>query len=69
MVLVVLHSTPITDDGALDYESTETLIEHVIGGGVLGIILVGSTGEFFSLSKPHPLTLATQVISAVSAPC
>jgi len=47
----VLLSTPMTAGGALDYESTHRLIEHVIQGGVHGIILLGSTGEFFSLSE------------------
>ena len=47
----VLLSTPMTAGGALDYESTYRLIEHVIRGGVHGIILLGSTGEFFSLSE------------------
>jgi 4-hydroxy-tetrahydrodipicolinate synthase len=46
----VLLSTPMSDCGILDYESTRSLIEHVIQGGVHGIILLGSTGEFFSLS-------------------
>jgi 4-hydroxy-tetrahydrodipicolinate synthase len=46
----VLLSTPMLDDGRLDYSSTGRLIEHVIAGGVHGILLLGSTGEFFSLS-------------------
>jgi len=41
----------MTANGTLDYESTHRLIEHVIRGGVHGIILLGSTGEFFSLSE------------------
>lgn len=47
----VLLPTPMREGGALDYESTARLIEHVIRGGVHGIILLGSTGEFFSLSE------------------
>jgi 4-hydroxy-tetrahydrodipicolinate synthase len=47
----VLLPTPMAENGALDYESTFRLIDHVIGGGVHGIILLGSTGEFFSLSE------------------
>lgn len=45
----VLLCTPMLEDGSLDWASTEALIEHVIAGGVDGIILLGSTGEFFSL--------------------
>ena len=47
----VLLPTPMSADGTLDYESTGRLIEHVIEAGVHGIILLGSTGEFFSLSE------------------
>jgi 4-hydroxy-tetrahydrodipicolinate synthase len=47
----VLLSTPMAEDGVLDFESTNRLIEHVLAGGVHGIILLGSTGEFFSLSE------------------
>lgn len=47
----VLLSTPMSGDGAIDYPSTCRLIDHVIQGGVHGIILLGSTGEFFSLSE------------------
>ncbi len=47
----VLLPTPMLEDGTLDYESAGRLIEHVIEGGVHGIILLGSTGEFFSLSE------------------
>jgi 4-hydroxy-tetrahydrodipicolinate synthase len=47
----VLLSTPMSDGGALDYTSTYRLIDHVIRGGVHGIILLGSTGEFFALSE------------------
>src|ERR1035437_8689699 len=47
----VLLSTPMSDGGALDYTSTYRLIDHVIRGRVHGIILLGSTGEFFALSE------------------
>ncbi len=47
----VLLSTPMTAGGALDHESTDRLIDHVIRGGVHGVVLLGSTGEFFSLSE------------------
>lgn len=47
----VLLSTPMSEGGELDYRGARALIEHVIRGGVQGIILLGSTGEFFSLSE------------------
>lgn len=42
--------TPLTDNDTLDYEGLSQLIEHVIGGGVHGIFILGTTGEFASLS-------------------
>lgn len=61
----VLLSTPMLDDGSLDYTSTERLIEHVIGGGVHGIILLGSTGEFFSLSDVERREFTERAIAQI----
>jgi 4-hydroxy-tetrahydrodipicolinate synthase len=61
----VLLSTPMTEGGALDYESAFALVDHVIGGGVDGIILLGSTGEFFSISEAERREFAERVIPYV----
>jgi dihydrodipicolinate synthase/N-acetylneuraminate lyase len=42
--------TPLESNDQLDYEGLERLIEHVIGGGVHGVFILGTTGEFASLS-------------------
>ncbi|PZX53070.1 4-hydroxy-tetrahydrodipicolinate synthase [Algoriphagus ratkowskyi] len=42
--------TPLNQDGSLDTESTAKLIEHLISGGVHGIFILGTTGEFTGLS-------------------
>ncbi len=42
--------TPLTDNDTLDVEGLERLIEHVIDGGIHAIFLLGTTGEFASLS-------------------
>ena len=41
--------TPLLDNETLDVEGLERLIEHVISGGVHGIFILGTTGEFASL--------------------
>jgi len=41
--------TPLLDNNTLDVEGLERLIEHVISGGVHGIFILGTTGEFASL--------------------
>jgi len=42
--------TPLIDNDTLDVKGLEKLIEHVIAGGVHGVFLLGTTGEFASLS-------------------
>jgi len=42
--------TPLLDNDTLDIEGLERLIEHVIDGGVHGVFILGTTGEFASLS-------------------
>jgi 4-hydroxy-tetrahydrodipicolinate synthase len=42
--------TPLLDNDTLDIEGLERLIEHTITGGVHGIFILGTTGEFASLS-------------------
>jgi len=42
--------TPLIDNETLDIEGLERLIEHMISGGVHGIFILGTTGEFASLS-------------------
>jgi dihydrodipicolinate synthase/N-acetylneuraminate lyase len=42
--------TPLMDYDTLDTEGLERLIEHTIAGGVHGIFILGTTGEFAGLS-------------------
>jgi dihydrodipicolinate synthase/N-acetylneuraminate lyase len=42
--------TPLIDNDTLDVRGLESLIEHVIDGGVHAVFLLGTTGEFASLS-------------------
>ncbi|MBW6480966.1 MAG: dihydrodipicolinate synthase family protein [Bacteroidales bacterium] len=42
--------TPLLDNDTLDIEGLERLIEHTISGGVHGIFILGTTGEFASIS-------------------
>src|SRR3954454_15133593 len=42
--------TPLLDRDRLDHAGLERLIEHVLGGGVHGLFLLGTTGEGPSLS-------------------
>ena len=42
--------TPLLNNDTLDLEGLERLIENVINGGVNGVFILGTTGEFASLS-------------------
>jgi 4-hydroxy-tetrahydrodipicolinate synthase len=42
--------TPLLDNDTLDIKGLERLIEHTISGGVHGIFILGTTGEFASIS-------------------
>jgi 4-hydroxy-tetrahydrodipicolinate synthase len=43
--------TPFFEDGEVDWDSYAEVIEWQIENGVTGIIIGGSTGEFYALSK------------------
>lgn len=42
--------TPLTEEGEVDRDSVESLVEFLIAGGVHGIFALGSTGEFAALT-------------------
>jgi 4-hydroxy-tetrahydrodipicolinate synthase len=42
--------TPLKDVDTLDVDGLERLIEHILAGGVSGLFVLGTTGEFSSLS-------------------
>lgn len=42
--------TPLNDIDSLDIAGMERLIEHILAGGVSGLFILGTTGEFSSLS-------------------
>jgi dihydrodipicolinate synthase/N-acetylneuraminate lyase len=46
----LLLLTPFTEDGEVDERSLAALVEYVIAAGIDGIVGLGTTGEFFTLS-------------------
>src|SRR5580704_16143902 len=53
--LITPLATPLASsdsaEPSLDIPGLERLLEHVVGGGVHGVFLLGSTGEFSSLGR------------------
>lgn len=43
--------TPYHDDYSIDFEGLETMLEYLIASGVHGIIVGGTTGEYYVQSK------------------
>ncbi len=56
--------TPLTEDGAVDEPAVERLIDHVIKGGVSGLLPLGSTGETASLDEPSRRTMLAATVKA-----
>jgi 4-hydroxy-tetrahydrodipicolinate synthase len=57
--------TPLKNNDELDTKGVENLIEHIIGGGVHGLFLLGTNGEGPSLSnriKKEFLKLSCEII-------
>jgi 4-hydroxy-tetrahydrodipicolinate synthase len=42
--------TCFNENGQLDRQANEAVYEHVITGGIDGLVVMGSTGEFFAMS-------------------
>jgi 4-hydroxy-tetrahydrodipicolinate synthase len=60
-VLVALI-TPMTHEGQVDEPAVKRLVEHVIGGGVHGLLALGSTGETASLDERARRTMLEAVV-------
>lgn len=42
--------TPMLEDGSIDYDGLRNVIDYVIDGGAHGVLVMGSTGENFTMS-------------------
>lgn len=57
--------TPMAEDGSVDEPSLRRMLDYVVEGGTHGVLILGSTGEFFSLSRAereHVITVAADQI-------
>ncbi len=57
--------TPMHDDYEINWEGLKQNIEHFVNKGVAGLVVVGSTGEFVSLTKGERLELTKVAIEQV----
>jgi 4-hydroxy-tetrahydrodipicolinate synthase len=56
--------TPFTDDGAVDYETFERLVEFHVKGGSAGIVVTGTTGEPSTLLPDERIELVKVAVNA-----
>lgn len=57
--------TPLNADGSIDVQGAEKLYEYLIRGGVDGILVLGSIGEFFALSMEQKKQLISLAIRKI----
>jgi len=58
--------SPLRSDGTVDEPAVSRLVEHVIHGGVRGMLALGSTGETASLDETARRTLLSSVVAAAA---
>ena len=58
--------SPLRNDGKVDEAAVTRLVEHVIQGGVNGLLALGSTGETASLDETARRTLLSSVVAAAA---
>ena len=58
--------TPFNEDGSVDFDSLEKLINFVIDGGVNYVVTLGTTGETPTLSKEEKKDIVDQTFSFVA---
>lgn len=49
--------TPFLADGSIDFAGLATVLEHLIASGVHGIVIGGTTGEYYAQSRDERVTL------------
>jgi 4-hydroxy-tetrahydrodipicolinate synthase len=58
--------SPLRSDGKVDEEAVGRLVEHVLHGGVHGLLALGSTGETASLDETSRRLLLSSVVEAAA---
>jgi 2-dehydro-3-deoxy-D-pentonate aldolase len=64
-VLVALVS-PLNREGSVDEAAVDRLVDHVLSGGVHGLLALGSTGETASLDETSRRKLLAAVVKAAA---
>lgn len=57
--------TPFLESGAIDFESYARIVEHIIAGGADFIVVLGTTGESPTVSRPEKKALIEFTVKTV----
>lgn len=63
---VVALVTPFSDDGSVDYEALEGLVDFQLAGGTDGILVLGTTGESSTMTDTEDIEVARTVVARVA---
>ena len=63
----IIAATPFAEDGRLDLEATDRLIDWYLGHGVAGITILGIMGEAPKLTGAEASSFARRVLARVAA--
>src|SRR5690348_393640 len=62
----IIAATPFTDDGAIDTDSLDRLMDFYIGCGITGVTVLGIMGEAPKLTHAESVALTRQVVRRVN---
>ena len=64
--IIPIVAAPFTDNGALDEDSFQTLVRHLLATGVSGLTLFGLATEFYKLSDDERARMQTLLLAETS---
>jgi 4-hydroxy-tetrahydrodipicolinate synthase len=62
----VISATPFADDGSLDLESTDSLVDYYLGAGADGLTVLGMMGEAQKLTPQEGTLFLDRVLARVA---
>lgn len=63
----VVSATPFGDDGTLDLDSTDSLVDFYLGKGASGLTILGMMGEAPKMTETESLAFTRRVLQRVDA--
>lgn len=65
----VIAATPFAEDGALDLNSTDSLVDFYLEKGASGLTILGIMGEAPKLSSDEAQSFVARVMARVAGAC